>query len=209
MRHPSAPAHEGGFSLIEVMVALIIICVGLLGIAKLEAVVLSSAGTSRVRALIALQADSLADTMHADRDFWDGGSSFWTVSAGNPLSVTATSSAGSPTLTSANASLQSAMATGLADAQATSPSDPCLDTACTSVALAGDDLAQWAVNLAGVVQNSSSTIDCSAVVTLTTITTCTITIQWSENTVAANSQEVAAGAPTTFQQQTYTLVVEP
>jgi hypothetical protein len=39
--------------------------------------------------------------------------------------------------------------------------------------------------------------------------TCTITIQWNENTVAANSQEQAAGAPTSFQTQTYTLVIEP
>ena len=61
-----------GFSLVEVMVALIIICVGLLGIAKLQALMLSNTGTSRMRALAALEASSIAATMHADRDYWAG-----------------------------------------------------------------------------------------------------------------------------------------
>ena len=59
-----------GFSLVEVMVALIIICVGLLGIAKLQALMLSNTGDSRMRALAALEASSIAATMHADRDYW-------------------------------------------------------------------------------------------------------------------------------------------
>jgi len=63
MRPQTTAPRTPGFSLVEVMIALIIISVGLLGIAKLEAVVLSSTGTSRLRALVALQAESLADAM--------------------------------------------------------------------------------------------------------------------------------------------------
>ena len=77
-----------GFSLVEVMIAMIIICVGMLGIAKLEAVVLSSTGSSRLRALVALQAESLADAMHADRDFWDGTSGDWTSTVAVAITVT-------------------------------------------------------------------------------------------------------------------------
>lgn len=207
MRYPRAPGAHHGFSLIEVMVALIIICVGLLGIAKLEALMLSSTGTSRLRALIALQAESLADSMHANRDFWDGSSTYWNISSAGPLSVTNTQNPGAnPLLASTNSNLQTAMANAQPDAEESPPGNICLDAACNSVQIAGDDVAEWAQNLYGVVQTSTSTIGCSAV---NNITTCTITVQWNENTVAANSQEAAAGAPAAFKQQTYTLVVEP
>lgn len=208
MRYSNSPGRESGFSLVEVMVALIIICVGLLGIAKLEALVLSSTGTSRVRALVALQAESLADAMHADRDFWDGGSVAYWNGATTDLSVSVTeSSSGGTKLNSGNTSLQAAISAALPGAVAEGEAgDVCLNTACNTVQLAGDDLAQWSQNLAAVLQNSTSSIACSPV---NSVVTCTITVQWNENTVAANSQEAQVGAPTAFQQQTYTLVVEP
>ncbi len=49
-----------GFSLIEVMVALIIIAVGMLGIAKMQALALSNTESSGVRSLVAIEAASLA-----------------------------------------------------------------------------------------------------------------------------------------------------
>jgi type IV pilus assembly protein PilV len=205
MRYPSAPGDHHGFSLVEVLVSLIIICVGLLGIAKLEALMLSSTGTSRLRALVALQAESLADAMHANRDFWDGGSTYWNVSSNGALSVTSTETAGAaPNFTSTNADLQTAVSNAQPDAEA--DGNICLNAICTSVQIAGADLAEWGQNITAVLQNSTSSIGCTLV---NNVTTCTIAVQWNENTVAANSQEAAAGAPTAFQQQTYTLVVEP
>lgn len=197
-RRPSIDAC--GFSLVEVMIALIVIAVGMLGIAKLEAVVLSNTGTSRVRALVALQAASLADTMHADRDFWNGASGDWTV---NPLTVTATVASGTPTLSATNSStLNSALG---------SPAD-CTAAACSPVNLAAYDVNQWITGpgnqggLDAVLKNSTSTVTCSSA---TGVVTCTIQIVWNESTAAANQQEAQAGAPAAFQQQTYTLVVEP
>src|SRR5579862_4613605 len=67
---PKHPACAGGFSLIEVMVAVVIICIGLLGIAKLQAMSLSNSTMSRQRAIAAIQAASLASSMHANRNFW-------------------------------------------------------------------------------------------------------------------------------------------
>src|SRR5580700_12341596 len=61
-----------GFSLIEVMVALIIIAVGMLGIAKMQALALSTTESSGVRSLVAIEAASLAASMHANRDYWVG-----------------------------------------------------------------------------------------------------------------------------------------
>lgn len=194
MRSLTPSAGNRGFSLVEVMVALIIICVGLLGIAKLEALMLSSTGTSRLRALIALQAESLADTMHANRDYWDGGSTYW-VPANGVLTLTATEINGAtPTWAGTNA-------------PGPGPTS-CANAICNSEQLAQYDLYNWGNNLTNVLQNSTSTIGCLSGVG-TGLVSCTITIQWNENTVAANSQEAAAGAPTAFQQQTYTLVVEP
>jgi type IV pilus assembly protein PilV len=189
-----------GFSLVEVMIALIIISVGMVGIAKLEAVVLSSTGTSRLRALVALQAESLADAMHADRDFWDGTSNDWTSSMG--VSVT---------VTGGTASISATNSAHLASALSTVPT---CTAACIPANLAGYDLTQWASGNAGIgglaelLKNSTSSISCLAA-TVTNPASCTVTINWSENTVAANQQEAATGAPTTFASETYTLVVQP
>ena len=189
-----------GFSLVEVMIAMIIICVGMLGIAKLEAVVLSSTGSSRLRALVALQAESLADAMHADRDFWDGTSGDWTSTVAVAITVTN----GTAALSATNsAHLGSALS-----------SPPTCTTACTPANLAGYDLTQWASgssNIGGLAQllkNSTSSISCLAA-TVTNPASCTVTINWNENTVAANQQEAATGAPTSFASETYTLVVQP
>ncbi|WP_425531315.1 type IV pilus modification PilV family protein, partial [Metallibacterium scheffleri] len=44
---PNRPAR--GFSLVEVLVALIVVAVGLLGIAKMQALLLADTGVSRLR----------------------------------------------------------------------------------------------------------------------------------------------------------------
>src|ERR1700678_4179404 len=61
-----------GFSLVEVMVALVVCCVGLLGLAKMEALSISSTGIAGARSLAAIEASSLAAAMHADRGYWGG-----------------------------------------------------------------------------------------------------------------------------------------
>ena len=203
MKPQATASRARGFSLIEVMIALIIICVGMLGIAKLEAVVLSNTGSSRLRALVALQAESLADSMHADRDFWDGASNDWTVSMGATITVTG-----------GTASLGATNSAHLGSALGTPPN---CTASCTPANLAGYDLTQWAVGsttppitegISQLLKNSTTTIGCLAE-TATNPASCSVTITWTENTVAANQQEAAAGAPTAFSAETYTLVVQP
>lgn len=153
---------------------------------------LSSTGTSRLRALVALQAASLADAMHANRDYWGGSSTYWVPANGN-LSLTGTDSGGTTTWAGTNA-------------PGTTPPS-CEGAVCNSEQLSQYDLSNWATNLSTVLKTSTSTVGCSLAAG-TGLVTCTITIQWTENTVAANSQEAAVGGAA-FQNQTYTLVVEP
>ena len=181
-RHPASPIL--GFSLVEVMVALIIICVGLLGIAKLQALMLSNTGSSRTRALAALEASSIAATMHADRDYWAGSAPATTT--------TINDIAGSEGITSTDAVLQ------------TSPD--CIlhgtDAPCSWAKMAAYDLRNWMGDMFNTLPGSTTVIACAPVLGAVN---CTITISWQEKTGAANTQE----GVNTFLSQTYQLVVDP
>lgn len=171
-----------GFSLVEVMVALIIICVGLLGIAKLQALMLSNTGASRTRALAALEASSIAASMHADRDYW-------TATPAATTTVTTTNSS----ITSTDPILETAPGCFYGGA----------DAPCTSSAkMAAFDLNNWMTDMAVVLPGSTASIGCA---TNVGVVTCTIGITWQENTVASNSQE----STPVFQNQSYQLVVNP
>lgn len=197
-----------GFSLVEVMVALIIIAVGLLGVAKLGALMISNAGTSRVRALVALEASSLAASMHADRDYWDGTSTYWNAVTDGTLSLTGTQAVGATSVTFAGTPGTLSSDIGASTCQGGAPGD--IPAACNSQDMAAYDLNQWGIALAGVLNGSTTTIGCAQDSTRNNVVTCTISVQWNENTVASNSQQNKTGAaPTAFQTQTYTLVVQP
>lgn len=208
MRAKAHAAHRG-FSLVEVLIALIVISVGLLGIAKLEALMLSSTGTSRLRSLVALQAASLAASMHANRNYWDGSSSYWNPTTDGNIALTATESAGSTAFTGGPSALQAAIGSPPTCQESTPGTSV---AACTAQDMAAYDLSQWggaSTGIASVLKNSTTSIGCAPNAAANNVVTCTITIQWNENTIAANTQETTAGAPTSFQTQTYTLVIEP
>lgn len=206
---------QRGFSLVEVLVALIIVAVGLLGIAKMDALVLSNSGISRQRALIGLEAESLAATMHADRDYWD--------SAPAGLKVTVTPDT-APYVQATDATLESAISAMLPNA----PFSPTVtggggspvgceqggpQAPCSPVNMAAYDLTLWAQDKTGPVQSpiagATTNVTCNP---LNAVTTCTIVITWNENTVNANTQELQAqlqSGTNVFQKQTYELVVQP
>jgi type IV pilus assembly protein PilV len=78
-------ARTRGFTLLEVMVAVVITAIGLLGIAKIHALAYSSTATAGARSLVALQAAGLASSMHANRTYWAAGT------APVPVVITGTS----------------------------------------------------------------------------------------------------------------------
>lgn len=185
MSRRNTMSRTSGFSLVEVMVALIIICVGLLGIAKLQALMLSNTGASRMRALAALEASSMAATMHADRDYW----------AATPAATTTVDdTVANKGITSADSTLQTTpdCYTGGSDAP------------CTAAKIAAFDLQNWLNDMYSTLRGSTSLIACASNVG---VVSCTITINWQEQTLAANTQEAANANP--FQSQSYQLVVNP
>ena len=215
MRALCASTRARGFSLIEVMVSLIVICVGLLGIAKLQALSLSNTTTSRLRALAAIEAASLAAAMHSNRQYWG---------TTPPLSVTVTAAGAPPSIASTDAALQAATNTDLTNnPPSASPSAVCIGTVgggaqCTAVPLAAFDLARWTVALAALLPNATAAVNCPPVAGGAAPASCTIQIAWTEQAVAVNAQEaqatatcnpLVAGGQQCFQVPTYTLYVEP
>jgi type IV pilus assembly protein PilV len=209
-----------GFTLVEVMVALIIIAIGTLGIAKMQALALASTSASRSRALAAIEASSLAAAMHANRAYWGS-------SAATPGNITVTTATGTATTTSDSALMQTAVTTVAGTACPTSTtmqarlscycasggSPPC---ASPYVNMAASDLYDWSWGLASLLPASTAKITC---VNSNFPVNCTILIQWVENAVSVTQQNGAvaaaangntnAGNTAAFQFATYTLYVVP
>lgn len=193
MRSGTIPVSRGararGFSLVEVLIALIVLSVGLLGIAKMEALALSSTAVSSRRALAAIEAASLADAMHVNRGYW--------ASSAASVDITATGT----TMTNPPASPIPTCTYGAA-------------APCTPAGLAAYDLQQWVNALNPLLPNYQATIQCNN----STPIECSIQLQWSEQAVGMNNGQAqssssptseTAGTAAAIQNPTYTLYVEP
>lgn len=178
----SRPARQGsaGFSLVEVLVALVVVSIGLLGLAKMESLALSSTTVAGARSIAAIEAASMAAMMHANPDFWQTSLAYPTTTitsaaGGNPF-------AAAPTCVVAGAA------------------------ACTPNAMANYDLRLWAAALAPVLPTYSATITCSTTLPIT----CVIQINWADNAVAMTSQQTAAALAALVGNGTfYTMYVQP
>jgi type IV pilus assembly protein PilV len=163
------PRHARGFSLIEVMVALVVCSIGMLGLAKMESLALSSTSVASSRGLAAMQASSMAAAMHANRGYWSLQSVPVTTIVNN-----------TPPNNYATATACTTTGTG----------------ACTVTQMAAYDLQQWAASLNALLPGYNATITCA---TATLPVNCNITIQWVEEAVSANAQQnnlAAIAAPT-------------
>jgi len=179
-------ARERGFSLVEVMVAVVVICVGLLGIAKMQALALSNTNTSRLRSLAAIEAASLAAAMHSNRNYWGNATGIYTVT---PAAVASTTDGATA---------------GIANAEMANPVACENGNFCSAQNLAAYDLAKWAQSLSNVLPNPQATVTFTGIPGVPAPPAFTITITWSENAVAMMRQETGALAL-----PTYTLYVEP
>jgi type IV pilus assembly protein PilV len=113
-RRPARISLVAGFSLVEVMVTLVVMSVGLLGIAKMQALALSNTAVASTRSLAAIEASSLAASMHANRGYWS-------------------SSLVAPAIQIQGATVSAAVG----------PSVDCAAAYCTPASLAAYDLQKW------------------------------------------------------------------
>lgn len=151
-----APSRIRGFSLVEVMVSLVILSIGLIGLAAMQASALSSTHGSQLESMVAVQARSLADAMNANPDYWNNNSPTFTVAG----------TAAAPTV-STNGPQQTVS---------------CLNNICTTpTEVAGYDVQQWATQLLTQVPSATATITCSASAPVG----CSIQINWTEKAAAA------------------------
>ena len=165
--YPRSRLACAGFSLIEVLVALIVMSIGLLGLAKMTSLGIASTNVAGTRSLAAIEASSLAAMMHADRDYWSVGLA--------PASFTITGGP-STTPTISDTKLQG--------------TQPCTTTgvsACLPPAIAVHDVNAWATDLNAVLPPYLATVNCST--TVGAAVSCAIQIQWAENGVAINAQQ--------------------
>ena len=185
---------QAGFTLVETMVALLIISIGLLGIAKMQALALSSTGTARMRSIAAIEAASMASMMRANPAYWSSITKDLTV-----------------TVKAVDASVSAS------DTAVVAPGAGCTTAApCTGAQLAGYDLSTWGTALKQTMPpNATATITCPAG-SATKPVSCTIQVNWTENLVESNtgmtSTDTAANNNTALQKTAAThfiLYVEP
>ena len=170
-----------GFTLIEVLIALLVTATGLLGLAKMQALVISSTKESGTRSLLALQTGSLAASMHANSPFWAQGlaPARFTVSGTKIVD-------NSHTL----------------DKQVTGS---CISSACTPAQLAAVDVQNWALDMDNQFPSYNAKVDC----TTTLPVSCSIYVTWSEKTVAINKSTALADPDDQTSTQSFSIYVKP
>jgi len=189
MMHASR-ARQRGLNLIEVMAAVLVVCFGLLGLAKIEAVAVSDTTTSDLRSLVAVQAQSLAALMHANPSYWQSSNAVGTCSISGKTVCS---------------SLNGTAASG------------CLNNICTSSQVASSDLQGWANSMNSLLPGFAATITCSAgetnaansLTSTQNLYSCAVNISWTEKYVAINKAVAAAQQTARSVTTTYTTTVWP
>jgi type IV pilus assembly protein PilV len=178
-----------GFSLIEVLVALTIIGVGMLGIAKIQALAYASTATASLRSLAAIEAASLAAAMRANHNYWS------VAAAGAQQTINVTGNA----------------VTGSTDGALVGSAVNCSQTVCSvNSQLAAYDLDQWAQSLYTLLPSDTAVVVCQppAAATPNYPVGCSITVSWVERRTGINAQSQGPAAPA-MTAPSYTLYVEP
>lgn len=170
--------------MIEVMITLVVISIGLLGVAKLNALSIGNSRISGSRALASIYVGSLSSAMYANARYWQAPA---TVATGT-IKLSGSTLSGDGTL--------AAQTTDCAFSTSTAPS-------CSAVQLASHDLRTWGTSLQQL-PSGEGRVSC----TNATPVTCVITVSWAEKYIAGNAAG-ATGAAAQTATQTLTAIVQP
>jgi type IV pilus assembly protein PilV len=201
--HITMKSRARGFSLVEVLVALLVISIGLLGIAKMQALALANTNGGRLRALAAIEAASLAASMQAERNYWGNITTSDTINVAS-TSGTAVVTASSDTTLSATIACPASSSSGTMSALpllACTGGVTCTSTgsACTAQKMAAYDLQQWAGRLQEILGPSAyAQIICTVTTPAPPPVNCKITVNWAEQTVNTNATETSQMAIPSF-----------
>jgi type IV pilus assembly protein PilV len=174
-RHAAA-----GFTLAELLITLLVVSVGMLGLAKLEAAAVSESQVSRVRSLMSFQAESLASLMRANRAYWAD----TTATTFPSFTISSTGSVGPSTVSGATKTCMG------------------LTVHCSTAELAYADLNAWAANYTTQFPGATASISCfspgaGACTTGSNVPLgYDIQLGWNEKSVAVN-RSGTAGTGTT------------
>ena len=162
---------ERGFTLVELLVTLVVVSIGLLGVAKLEAAATAESGVARTRSLMSLQAEALAAAMRSNEAFWQSSTAYT-----QSINITGGAIASQTPTTMTQVGTNGGSCTGI--------------LTCTAVQQAYDDVSAWASTFGAQFPTATGTIVCNG--SATTPETCDITLSWNENSVAINRSTAAA-----------------
>ena len=194
-----------GFSLIEVMIALLVTSAGALGFAAVEAAMINNTAVSRYQSMAAFQVSSLASSMAIDRAYWQGLTAPVLICVGmNNGNVATQYLKVTQSCPSAISSSSGAMSTASADCSTASN--------CTPVEVASYSVRRWMLGLAqpGAFAQPAAAISCAAATGQPV--TCVVRLSWSEKNIAltklngAETGQLAAGTTVT---NSYSQVVQP
>jgi type IV pilus assembly protein PilV len=201
--HITMKSRARGFSLIEVLVALLVISIGLLGIAKMQALALANTNGGRLRALASIEAASLGASMQADRNYWGNITTSDTITVAS-TSGTAVVTASSDSTLGATISCPASASSGsmsILPLAACTGGVTCTSTgsACTAQKMAAYDLQQWAGRLQEILgPSAAASIACTVTTPSPPPVSCKITVNWAEQTVNTNAAETSTMAIPSF-----------
>ncbi len=181
-RHIKLMGNLNGFSLLEVLIALVIISIGLLGIAALQGLSISNTGIARTRSLAALEAASLSAAIGANPAYWE------TTAVPASVIVTGSATSGWASTTLAGASTLNAQ------------SLDCTSNLCTATQMSAYDLKNWGNALAVQLPSGTGEVDCTTIQPIS----CRVIVRWMEKYLKQSK-----GSTATTATQDYQLIVQP
>ena len=170
---------ERGFTLVELLITLVIVSVGILGLAKLQAVAMAETQVSRTRSLMTFQAESLAAVMQSNRGWWAS-----TTNA-SPFGFTMAAGGAVTDIGTGTGAMDASGAYSSTATTCTTASTPCK----VNKKVADWDVTKWASNFSTQFPNATAAVTCT--VTAGLPTTCDITLGWSEHYVAMNRTQTS------------------